>query len=124
MLRPFQFFVGGKIGPGTQWLSWITLDDVTAILRLALENANVTGAINVVSPQPVTNADFTELLASAVRRPALFPAPTFALRLILGEMADALLLSSQRAIPAQLQKLNYQFLHSDLSTALKALLSP
>jgi uncharacterized protein (TIGR01777 family) len=122
MMRPFQFFVGGKIGPGTQWLSWITLDDTVAILRSALENAGITGAINVVSPQPTTNADFTKALAEALHRPAVFPAPAFALRLAFGEMADALLLSSQRAFPAQLQKLNYQFHHSDLATALAALL--
>jgi hypothetical protein len=122
MLRPFQFFVGGKIGPGTQWLSWIALDDVTAILRLAIENANVSGALNVVSPQPVTNTGFTKILAAALHRLALFPAPAFALRLILGEMADALLLSSQRALPLQLQKFNYQFMHPDLAAALAALL--
>jgi uncharacterized protein len=122
MLRPFQFFVGGKIGPGTQWLSWITLDDVTAILRLAIENASVTEALNVVSPQLVTNAQFTKILAAALHRPALFPAPAFALRLILGEMADTLLLSSQRVQPAQLQKLNYQFAHPDLAAALTSLL--
>jgi len=123
MMRPFQFGVGGKIGPGTQWLSWITLDDVTTILRLAIENAIVTGALNLVSPQPVTNADFTKILAAALRRPALFPVPAFALRLILGEMADALLLSSQRVQPAQLQKLNYQFSHLDLAAALAAILN-
>jgi uncharacterized protein (TIGR01777 family) len=122
MLRPFQFFVGGKIGPGTQWLSWITLGDTVAILRAALENTNITGALNVVSPQPVTNAQFTKILAAALRRPALFPAPAFALRIILGEMADALLLSSQRVQPAQLQKLNYQFLHPDLAAALTSML--
>ena len=122
MMRPLQFFVGGKIGSGKQWLSWIALDDTVAILRLALENANITGALNVVSPQPVTNAQFTGLLAKAMHRPALFPAPAFALRLILGEMADALLLSSQRALPAQLQKLNYQFAHPDLAAALSSLL--
>jgi len=122
MLRPFQFFVGGKIGPGTQWLSWITIDDTVAILRLAIENANITSALNVVSPQPVTNTQFTKILATTLRRPALFLAPAFALRLILGEMADALLLSSQRVLPAQLQKLNYQFQHPDLATALAAIL--
>ncbi len=114
MMRPFKFGVGGKLGSGKQWLSWITLDDTVAILRLALENANLSGPINIVSPQPVTNAEFTKTLAAAIHRPALFPAPAFALRLILGEMADALLLSSQRALPAQLQKLNYQFQHPDL----------
>jgi uncharacterized protein len=122
MMRPFQFFAGGKIGPGTQWLSWITLDDTVAIIRLTLESANISGAINVVSPQPVTNAQFTKILATTLRRPALFPAPAFALRLLLGEMADALLLSSQRALPSQLQKLNYQFHHPDLATALPTLL--
>jgi len=122
MLRPFQFFVGGKIGSGTQWLSWITLDDAVAILRSTLENANIIGALNVVSPQPVTNAQFTNFLAAALHRPALFPAPAFALRLLLGEMADTLLLSSQRVLPAQLLKLNHQFLHPDLATALAAIL--
>lgn len=122
MMRPFQFFVGGKIGPGKQWMSWITLDDVVAILRLALENANLSGPLNVVSPQPVTNADFTKILAAALHRPALFPAPAFALRLLLGELADALLLSSQRVLPAQLLKLNHQFLHPDLAAALATIL--
>jgi uncharacterized protein (TIGR01777 family) len=123
MMRPFKFGVGGKLGSGKQWLSWITLEDTVAILRLALENANLNGPINIVSPQPVTNAEFTKTLAAAIHRPALFPAPTFALRLILGEMADALLLSSQRALPAQLQKLNYQFHHLDLRSALAAVLA-
>jgi uncharacterized protein (TIGR01777 family) len=123
MIRPFQFGVGGKIGSGKQWMSWITLDDAVAILRLALESANITGPLNVVSPQPVTNAEFTKLLAAALHRPALFPAPAFALRLLLGELADALLLSSQRVLPAQLQKLNYAFLHPDLRTALSAVLA-
>jgi NAD dependent epimerase/dehydratase family enzyme len=76
----------------------------------------------VVSPQPVTNAQFTKFLAAALHRPALFPAPAFALRLLLGEMADALLLSSQRALPAQLQQLNHQFLHVDLAAAIAAIL--
>jgi uncharacterized protein len=122
MMRPFQFGVGGKIGTGKQWLSWITLDDTVAILRIAIDNAKVTGPLNVVSPQPVTNAALTKILAAALHRPALFPAPAFALRLILGEMADALLLSSQRVLPAQLQKLNHQFQHPDLATALASIL--
>jgi NAD dependent epimerase/dehydratase family enzyme len=103
-------------------MSWITLEDTVAVLRLALENANITGPLNVVSPQPVTNADFTKILAAALHRPALFPAPAFALRLLLGEMADALLLSSQRVLPAQLQKLNFQYAHPDLATALATIL--
>jgi len=103
-------------------MSWITLDDTIAILRLMLENEHIRGPLNVVSPQPVTNVEFTKTLAAALHRPALFPAPAFVLRLVLGEMADALLLSSQRVLPAQLQKLNYAFLHPDLRTACVAVL--
>ena len=123
MMRPFQFGIGGKIAGGRQWMSWITLDDVVAILRLMLENEHIRGPLNVVSPEPVTNAEFTKTLAAALHRPALFPAPAFALRLVLGEMADALLLSSQRVLPAHLQKLNYAFLHPDLRTALTTMLA-
>ncbi len=118
MVLPFRFFAGGKIGSGQQWMSWISLDDVIEILRFALENGNVRGPINVISPQPVQNAEFTKTLASAMHRPALFPAPPFALRLALGEMADALLLSSQRVLPKKLEGLDYHFLHADLKGAL------
>ena len=123
MARPFRFGVGGRIGSGQQWLSWVTLDDVVAILRLALENGAVRGPLNVVSPQPVRNAEFTNALAKVLHRPALFPAPAFALRLALGEMAEALLLSSQRVVPTELQRLGYRFLHPDLEAALSALLT-
>jgi hypothetical protein len=123
MLRPFQMGLGGRLGSGRQWMSWITIDDVVPILQMAIENGDVSGAINLVSPRPVTNAEFTKILAAALHRPAIFAAPAFALRLILGEMADALLLSSQRAVPAQLQKLNYQFQHDELRTALAAVLA-
>ena len=122
MARPFRLGVGGRIGSGQQWMSWITLRDVVAILRMALDNGAPRGPINVVSPQPVRNAEFTSLLASALHRPALFPAPAFALRLMLGEMADALLLSSQRVEPAQLAKLQYAFHDPDLATALRSTL--
>jgi NAD dependent epimerase/dehydratase family enzyme len=104
-------------------MSWISLEDVVGILRLALENGAVRGAVNAVSPQPVRNEKFTAALAKALHRPALFPAPAFALRLMLGEMADALLLSSQRVVPAQLEKLDYKFLDADLSAKLSQLLS-
>ena len=120
MARPFLWGAGGKIGSGEQWMSWVTLPDVVAILRFALENGAVRGPVNVVSPQPVRNAEFTNKLANALHRPALFPAPAFALRLLLGEMADELLLSSQRALPAQLEKLGYRFLYPDLPGALAA----
>jgi uncharacterized protein (TIGR01777 family) len=122
MMLPFRFFAGGKIGSGQQWMSWISLEDVIEILRLALENGHVRGPINVISPQPTQNAEFTKTLASAMHRPALFPAPAFALRLALGEMADALLLSSQRVLPKKLESLGYRFLHGDLKSALGAIL--
>jgi uncharacterized protein (TIGR01777 family) len=122
MMLPFRFFAGGRIGSGQQWMSWIALEDVVEILRLAIENGNVRGPINVISPQPVQNAEFTKTLASAMHRPALFPAPAFALRLVLGEMADALLLSSQRVLPVKLEKQGYRFLRRDLRDALAAIL--
>ena len=122
MMLPFRFFAGGKIGSGRQWMSWISLEDVVEISRLAIETGNVRGPINVISPQPVQNAEFTKTLASAMHRPAFFPAPAFALRLALGEMADALLLSSQRVLPQRLQKLGYNFQYADLSAALKNVL--
>jgi uncharacterized protein (TIGR01777 family) len=122
MMLPFRFFAGGKIASGHQWMSWIAMEDVVEILRLAIENGNVRGPINVISPQPVQNAEFTKTLATAMHRPALLPAPAFALRLVLGEMADALLLSSQRVLPQRLQKLGYNFQYADLSAALKNVL--
>jgi uncharacterized protein (TIGR01777 family) len=123
MILLFRFFAGGKIGSGQQWMSWTSLDDVIEILRLALEKGEVRGPINVSSPQPVQNAEFTKTLASVMHRPALLPAPAFALRLALGEMADALLLSSQRVFPKKLESLGYRFLHSDLKNALAAVLA-
>jgi len=123
MMLPFRFFAGGKIGSGQQWMSWIALDDVIEILRFSLEHAEVRGPMNVISPQPVQNAEFTKNLAAALHRPALFPAPAFALRLALGEMADALLLSSQRVLPKKLESLGYRFLQPDLTSALAAVVA-
>ncbi len=122
MILPFKLGAGGKLCSGKQWMSWVTLEDVVGILRFALENSSARDAVNVVAPQPVQNAEFTKVLAKAMHRPALFPAPALALRLALGEMADALLLSSQRVRPVVLEKLGYQFLHSELSATLNAVL--
>src|SRR5438445_6999166 len=123
MMLPFRFGAGGRLGSAKQWMSWVTLEDVVGILRFAIENASVRGAINIVSPQPLQNAEFTRVLAKEMHRPALFPAPAFALRLALGEMAGALLLSSQRVAPQALEKLGYRFLHPDLTSALSAILA-
>jgi hypothetical protein len=122
MLPPFRMGVGGRLGSGEQWMSWVTLRDTVAILKLCLEDGAARGPINVVSPQPVRNAEFTSALAAALHRPAVFPAPPFALRVALGEMADALLLSSERVVPENLEKLGYHFLDPDLKTALTAIL--
>jgi uncharacterized protein len=122
MILPFRFFAGGRIGSGQQWMSWISLEDVLEILRFALEHGEVRGPINVISPQPLQNTEFTKTLASALHRPALLPAPAFALHLVLGELADALLLSSQRVLPHRLQKLGYAFHHPDLRSALRNVL--
>jgi uncharacterized protein (TIGR01777 family) len=121
MMVPFKFGAGGRIGDGKQWMSWVALEDVVGILRFAIEKTSVRGAVNVVAPQPLQNAEFTKVLAKAMQRPALFPAPPFALRLALGEMADALLLASQRVVPRAAEKLGYAFLRPDLSSALQAL---
>lgn len=122
MLMPFKLGAGGRLGSGKQWMSWITLEDVVGVIRLALENNGVRGAVNVVAPKPAQNSDFTKALAKTLHRPALFPAPAFALRFALGEMGDALLLSSQRVMPQVLKKLGYRFLYPDLPTAFNAVL--
>ncbi len=123
MLTPFKLGVGGRLGSGRHWMSWVTLEDVVGALRLTVENSSARGAINFVAPQPVQNVEFTKVLAKALHRPALFPAPAFALRLAVGEMADALLLSSQRVVPRALEKLGYRYLQPDLMTALAAILA-
>jgi uncharacterized protein (TIGR01777 family) len=123
ILLPFKLGAGGRLGSGEQWMSWVTLEDVIGILRMAIEKATVRGAVNVVAPQPVKNTEFTKVLAKALHRPAFFPAPAFALRLALGEMADALLLSSQRVAPQRLEQAGFRFAHADLTTALEAVLS-
>src|SRR5882724_7336046 len=123
MMRPFKFGVGGRIGSGQQWMSWIALQDVVSVIRFALENRAVSGAVNVVAPQPVRNADFAQALGRAMHRPAIVPTPAFALEFALGEMAEALLLASQRVVPSRLEQLGYRFAQRDLSSALTSILA-
>ena len=123
MLTPFKLGLGGRLGSGRQWMSWIALEDVVGVIRAALTDDRFRGPVNVVAPRPVQNADFTRGLASALRRPALFPAPAFALRLALGEMADELLLASQRVQPQRLIDLGFAFRYPDLESALRATLT-
>jgi len=122
MALPFRLGVGGRIGSGRQWISWITLEDVVGIIRFALETNLLSGPANAVSPNPVRNAEFSSTLARVLHRPAIFPMPPFALRLALGEMADSLLLASQKVYPTKLQRLGYRFLYPDLQPALAAVL--
>ncbi len=123
MTTPMKLFVGGKIGTGNQWMSWISLADVVGALRVALTNENARGPINTVSPEPARNVDFTRALAQALHRPAIFPAPAFALRKMLGEMADSLLLSSQRVMPEKLQDLGFAYRDPELRGALVRIIS-
>ncbi len=122
MLFPFKLGVGGKIGSGGQFWSWIALDDVVGAIHHALVTESLTGPVNAVAPVPVTNAEFTRVLARVLRRPAIAPLPAFAARLAFGEMADALLLASARVVPARLQDTGYAFRYPDLEGALRHLL--
>lgn len=124
MMTPFKLGLGGKIASGRQWMSWIALEEVVEIIKFVLATRDVSGAINVVGPEPVRNTKFSHALAQALHRPAVFSAPAIALRLALGhEMAEALLLSSQRVIPAALARIGYRFAHPQLEPALKAILT-
>jgi uncharacterized protein (TIGR01777 family) len=123
MLVPFRWGLGGRLGSGRQFMSWVTLDDTIAIIRLAMDNEDLRGPVNSVAPSPVTNAEFTRILGRALGRPAFLPVPAWAVRLLFGEMADALLLSSTRVVPGVLQRAGFAFRHADLEAALRDLLS-
>jgi uncharacterized protein len=122
MLPPFRMGIGGKIGSGKQWMSWIALDDVIGGIKFALTNEALRGPVNFVAPNPVRNSEFTKALGKALSRPTLFPIPAFGVRLAFGEMADALLLSSQRVEPRKLETSNYQFQYPNLDSALRHVL--
>ncbi len=123
MLLPFRLGLGGRFGTGAQWMPWIALEDVIAIAKLAIADARVCGPWNVVAPNPVRNSEFTRILADVLHRPAVFPVPAFALRLALGEMAEPLLLASQRAVPARLLAMQHKFRFETLEPALRATLA-
>lgn len=122
MLPLFRLGLGGRLGSGRQWMSWISLADAVAAALFALETCTLTGPINLTAPQPVTNADFTRALARAMHRPAILPAPAFALRLVLGQMADEALLASARVVPARLVEDGFRFAHPTIDAALAAAL--
>jgi hypothetical protein len=120
MLTPFKLGVGGRLGSGQQWMSWIAIEDVVGIIRNAIANEQVSGPVNVVAPNPVRNEEFTRLLAAMLHRPAIFPAPAFMLRLAMGEMADAVLLGSDRVKPERMLAAGYKFRFEILEPALRA----
>lgn len=122
MRAPFRLGLGGRLGSGTQPMSWIHLDDACALARLALERPELSGPVNAVAPQSVTNAQFTKTLGAVLHRPALLPVPAFALRLLLGEMAQ-MLLTGQKVLPKKALEAGYRFKFPELKGALADLLS-
>jgi uncharacterized protein (TIGR01777 family) len=119
MLTPFKFGLGGTIGSGRQWMSWIALEDVVRIVNFALENENLNGAINAVAPNAVKNEEFTDALGAILHRPTILPLPAFAVNLAFGEMGNALLLDSKRVVPKKLEESGFEFQFPDLKSALE-----
>lgn len=119
MLTPFRLCAGGIIGNGKQYWSWIGLHDLVRVLIETIDNGALSGPINAVSPNAMTNHDFTKSLGKVLRRPTIFPLPAFMAKIILGEMADELLLSSARVVPAALSKHGFTFEHADLESCLR-----
>lgn len=122
MLLPFQMGAGGIIGSGKQYMSWIAIDDVAHIVSKVLFDDSISGAVNATAPHPVTNREFTKTLGKVLARPTICPVPAFGARLVFGEMADELLLSSCRALPAKLQERQFQFQFPTLESALRHVL--
>ncbi len=122
LLPLFALGLGGRLGSGRQYWSWIALDDVVGAIMHALADGQLAGAVNTVAPNPVSNAEFSAMLARVLGRPAILPAPAAALRLALGEMADGLLLASQRALPTRLEGSGFRFQQTELEPTLRSLL--
>jgi len=122
MLPVFRLGLGGPVGNGRQYLSWVAMDDVLGAFQLALAHESVRGPVNVVSPQPVRNREFVRELRAALHRPAVLPLPAFVVRSLMGEMGESLLLASQRVAPAKLEATGYRFCHPELAKALRAIL--
>ena len=119
MMTPFKLGVGGVVGSGKQWMSWVSLDDAVGIVDYALENENLRGAVNVVSPNPVTNEEFTKTLGEVLYRPTFLPLPEFAVNLVFGEMGDALLIDSTRVVPKRLLDSGFKFIYPEINSALE-----
>jgi uncharacterized protein len=122
MLPPFKFGVGGRLGSGRQWMSWISADDLLGVFHHALSNDAVGGAVNAVAPAPVRNAEFARELGRVLRRPALFPVPATVLRVLFGQLADEAILASTRVVSDELTRTGYRFRHETLDSALRHVL--
>ncbi len=122
MLTPFRLGVGGTIGSGNQYISWISIDDMVGVIHHAINQENLEGPVNAVAPNPVTNREFTKTLARVLGRPSFFSVPEFALRILTGEMAEEMLLASTRALPRKLLDTGYKFRYPGLEGALRHLL--
>jgi uncharacterized protein (TIGR01777 family) len=119
MLTPFKMGLGGKIGSGKQYISWVAIDDVVDAMKLALNDESIRGPLNIVSPNPVTNEEFTRGLGDVLSRPTMMAVPAFAARLAFGEMADEMLLASQRVVPKRLNDAGFKFEFPNLESALR-----
>jgi len=119
MWLPFRLGLGGRVGSGKQYWSWISLDDVVGVILFALRSDSLRGPVNVVSPEPARNAEFVRALGEALHRPTVFPLPAFVVRAVMGEMGEAVLLASVRVEPARLKAAGYQFRHPHLQDALQ-----
>jgi uncharacterized protein (TIGR01777 family) len=122
MLPPFRLGIGGRLGSGEQYMSWISLEDTCGAILHALETNGLQGPVNTVSPTPVTNQEFTKTLGRVLARPTIFPLPAFAIRALFGEMGDDLLLASARVEPVKLNETRFTFRHGNLESALRYLL--
>jgi len=119
MLTPFKLGVGGVIGSGKQWMSWISMEDHISVINYVIENENIRGAVNSVSPNPVTNEEFTKTLGEVLYRPTFLPLPEFAVSMVFGEMGDALLLASTKVLPKRLEDAGFQFKYPQLKPAIE-----
>lgn len=118
MLPIFKLCLGGKVGSGEQYISWITIDDLLSLIKYAIDNPNLAGPVNAVSPHPVTNVEFTKILGKVLHRPTIFPLPSWIVNLVFGEMGQEILLSSTRAFPKKLEDKGFQFKYPTIETAL------
>jgi len=123
MLLPFELGAGGEIGDGQQYLSWVDIDDVVSAIYHALNDTNLSGPVNAVAPYPVTNKEFTKTLGKVLNRPTLIPIPSFGLRLLFGSMADEMLISGQKVLPAKLKGSDFKFEYGNLEDSLRHVLN-